>query len=272
LVFKKRDLIWELFQKRSVLPEATLFSNMPKGIYKRGIKNMDAPNEIASIPPVQLKLDSKFKFKCHSEVKCFTQCCRWINIILTPYDIIRLKRRLQLSSEEFLAVYTSPELLEKTDLPVITLKLMDDDIQSCPFVTDAGCIIYEDRPTTCRYYPLGVASLSHKEGAEDGFYFFINEPHCLGFEEDKEWTIREWRKDQGVDIHDEINADWTDLLVRKRSFPPNLKLIVESKHMFFLVSYNIDKFKAFVLKPRFWIVMILMPIPWKRLKPTKSHF
>ncbi|MBW2597684.1 MAG: YkgJ family cysteine cluster protein, partial [Deltaproteobacteria bacterium] len=60
-----------------------------------------------------------------------------------------------------------------------------------------------------------------------------------------------WRKDQGVDIHDEINAGWTDLVVRKRSFPPNLKLVEESKKMFFLVSYNIDKFKQFVFESSF---------------------
>jgi len=213
---------------------------------------MNSSDCMANIEPVRLKLDSRFKFKCHKGVKCFTKCCRGINIILTPYDIIRLKRRLQLTSEEFLAIYTTPRLLEKTDLPIVTLKLMDDELQSCPFVKDEGCIIYSDRPTTCRYYPLGVASLSHKKQMpEEGFFFFVHEPHCLGFEEDKEWTIREWRKDQGVDIHDDINADWTDLVVRKRSFPPNLKLIEESKQMFFLVSYNIDKFKAFVFESSF---------------------
>ena len=210
---------------------------------------MDNPsNKMADVEPVRLNLDSKFKFRCHEKVKCFTKCCRGINIVLTPYDIIRLKNRLQLSSDEFLAIYTEPQLLEKTDLPIVTLKLMDDDRASCPFVKDNGCIVYEDRPTTCRYYPLGVASLSHKAQApEEGFYFFVHEPHCLGFEEDKEWTIRQWRVDQGVDIHDEINSRWTDLVVRKRSFPPNLKLVEESKKMFFLISYNIDKFRQFVL-------------------------
>lgn len=213
---------------------------------------MDISDSMADIEPVRLSLDNKFKFECHKGVKCFTKCCRGINIILTPYDIIRLKNRLQLPSEEFLAIYTEPQLLEKTDLPVVTLKLMDDDLQSCPFVTEKGCIIYEDRPTTCRYYPLGVASLSHKKGVDvDGFYFFVHEPHCLGFEEEKEWTVREWRHDQGVDIHDDINANWTDLVVRKRSFPPNLKLIEESKRMFFLVSYNIDKFRQFVFESSF---------------------
>ena len=97
-----------------------------------------------------------------------------------------------------------------------------------------------------------MASLSHKEDTDDqGFYFFVNEPHCLGFAEEKSWTVQEWRKDQGVDVHDDINAEWTDLVVRKRSFPPNVKLTEQAKKMFFLVSYNIDKFREFVFESSF---------------------
>lgn len=218
----------------------------------------DSPS-MAQVQPVRVGLKSRFKFQCHPGVSCFTHCCRGINIILTPYDIIRLKNRLDLSSGEFLAIYTTPQLLEKTDLPVVGLKLMDDDRQSCPFVRDDGCIVYSDRPTTCRYYPLGVASLNHREGAPEeagesdgeGFYFFVDEPHCKGFEEDKLWTVEAYRKDQGVDIHDEINAEWTDLIVRKRSFPKNIQLNEQSKQMFFTVSYDIDKFKRFVFESSF---------------------
>lgn len=206
----------------------------------------------AKIEPTRLGKDSEFKFKCHPDVPCFTKCCRGINIILTPYDIIRLKTRLGLSSEEFLAIYTEPQLLEKTDLPVVTLKLLDDEQQSCPFVREDGCIVYGDRPTSCRYYPLGVATLQHKEGADDeGFYFFVNEPHCKGFEEDCQWRVQQWRQDQGVDRHDDINAEWTDLVVRKRSFPASIKLTDQGKQMFFMVSYNIDKFREFVFESSF---------------------
>lgn len=209
-------------------------------------------DKMAGIEPVRLSLDSKMKFKCHKKVACFTKCCRDIRITLTPYDIVRLKNRLGLSSEEFLAVYTEPQLLEKTDLPMIVLKMLDDEEKSCPFVKDDGCIIYEDRPTTCRYYPLGVASLSHKEGVdEEGFYFMIHEPHCLGFEEDQTMTVREWRGDQGIDTYDEINAGWTDIIVRKRSFPANIKLTDKSKQLFFLVSYNVDKFRSFIFESTF---------------------
>ncbi len=199
---------------------------------------MDFPDEKAGIEPVRLGYDSQFKFKCHKDIKCFTKCCRGINIVLTPYDIIRLKNRLQLKSDEFLSIYTNVELLEKTDLPVVTLGLVgDDEEKACPFLREEGCVVYEDRPTTCRYYPLGFASLSHKEGADDeGFYFFVNESHCLGAEEDKEWTVKKWRKDQGVDFNDEINAAWTDLVVRKRSFPKNVMLTEKAKQIFFMVS------------------------------------
>lgn len=207
---------------------------------------------MAGILPVKIGPESKFKFLCHKGVSCFTECCRDINITLTPYDIILLKKRLGLTSDEFLAIYTEPQLLEKTDLPVVTLKQLNDERKSCPFVRDDGCIVYSDRPTVCRYYPLGVASLSHKEGADDeGFYFFINEPHCCGFEEKKEWTVKEWRIDQGVDIHDEVNAGWTDLIVKKRSFPKNIQLTEKSKSMFFMASYNLDQFKKFIFESTF---------------------
>ena len=214
--------------------------------------NFDHHDQQARIEPVRLGLESQFKFRCHKDVSCFTRCCRGISIILTPYDIILLKKKLDLTSGQFLALYTVPQLLEKTDLPLVLLKLLDDESRSCPFVRDDGCLVYTDRPTTCRYYPVGVASLSHKEGADDdGFYIMIEEPHCKGFEEEKNWTIRDWRRDQGVDIHDEINAGWTDLVVRKRSFPMNVQLTEKAKQLFFMVSYDIDRFREFVLESSF---------------------
>jgi uncharacterized protein len=206
----------------------------------------------ACINPTRLGYNSRFQFKCHPGVSCFTQCCRGIQIILTPYDIIRLKTRLDLPSDEFLAIYTEPHLLEKTDLPMVTLKHLDDGKESCPFVRDQGCIIYEDRPTACRYYPLGVGTMQHKEGADDdGFFFFINEPHCKGFDEACDWTVAEWRQDQAVDERDAVNAEWTDLVVRKRSFPVNIKLTEKAKQMFFMVSYNLDVFRRFVFDSTF---------------------
>lgn len=212
------------------------------------------PNGESGIPPEQLSMKSRFKFDCHKGVKCFTDCCRGIDIMLTPYDILTLRKKLDMNSEKFLAIFTNPQILEKADLPVVTLKLLDDERQSCPFVDEKdGCVVYEDRPSTCRYYPIGVGNLSYsgEEGTKDEFFFKIKESHCFGFDEDKEWTIEEWREDQGVDLRDEVNDGWMELIVRKKSLPPSMKLSEEAKKMFFLVCYNIDKFHEFVFKSTF---------------------
>jgi len=37
----------------------------------------------------RLTRDDTFTFACHPGVSCFNQCCRDVNIFLTPYDIIR---------------------------------------------------------------------------------------------------------------------------------------------------------------------------------------
>ena len=212
---------------------------------------MNPSNYNARLEPIKLGPESRFTFRCHKDLSCFTQCCRGIDIILTPYDILRLKNRLELTSEQFLALYTAPQILEKTELPVVTLKMLNDDAASCPFVREEGCFVYGDRPATCRYYPLGVASLIKTAEADDDFYFFVNEPHCEGVGEEKEWRVRDWREDQGVDQCDRANALWTDLIVRKRSYPPEMKLTEQTKKMFFLASYNLDTFRDFVFESSF---------------------
>ncbi len=215
----------------------------------------DQTPDTSQIPPEQLSMNSRFRFKCHKGVKCFTDCCRGIDIMLTPYDILTMRKKLEMSSQEFLALFTDPQILEKADMPVVTLKLLDDERNSCPFVEDSeGCRIYEDRPTTCRYYPIGVGSLSYsgeEQEDKDEFFFTVKEAHCKGFDEDKEWTVAEWREDQGVDLRDEVNEGWMDLMVRKKSLPANMKLSEKAKQMFFMVCYNIDAFKSFVFESPF---------------------
>ena len=214
--------------------------------------NMNDPGETSQdgIEPRKYTADSRFKFACHKGMECYTHCCRDLNIILTPYDIIRMKNRLGLTCDQFLAIYTKAEMLARTKLPVVTMKMLDDDKKSCPFVTPQGCIIYEDRPVTCRYYPLGMASFREQEIEPTGedFYFMVRESHCLGFRADREWTVSEWRKDQGVEPYDEVNHGWMEFMLRKKSFGFQAELSEESRGMFFMVSSNTDKLKRFIFQ------------------------
>ncbi len=85
------------------------------------------------VVPVKLTGKSRFKFRCHKGVKCFTACCSNINIVLPPYDLLRLRKRLGMTTEDFINKHCEIEILAKTLLPVITLKMSNDEKRSCPF-------------------------------------------------------------------------------------------------------------------------------------------
>lgn len=214
----------------------------------------------SSIEPQKLTLDSHLKFRCHPGVKCFTACCGGIKIVLTPYDILQLTQRLGIPPHEFLHKYTQPTYLEKTDMPGVMLKLREED-NKCPFVTPEGCTVYTDRPTACRYYPVGMADF-HEGGSKDAdgnenvskeekFFFIVREDHCKGFEEDKEWTVREWRADQGVDVRDEMNKEWLRLVMRRKSFGLQATLSEQAKRMFFMASTDLVTFRKFIFESSF---------------------
>ncbi len=213
----------------------------------------------SNILPKKLTLESKIKFRCHPGVECFTACCGGIKIVLTPYDILMLKKRLDIPAHEFLETYTTPVYLEQTDMPGVAIKLREDD-NKCPFVTPEGCTVYTDRPSACRYYPVGMADFHEGQGSmgaggdhkdEEKFFFIVKEDHCKGFLEDKEWTVAEWRADQGVDVRDEMNKDWLRLVMRRKSFGHQASLSEQAKRMFFMTSTDLDHFRRFVLDSTF---------------------
>lgn len=207
----------------------------------------------SNIMPEKLVLDSPLQFECHPGVPCFTACCHNIKIILTPYDILILRKRLGIPAHEFITQYTEPTFLEKTDMPGVQIKLTEEK-KACPFVTPEGCTVYEDRPTACRYYPVGMADF-HEGGTDDPdeekFFFLVKEPHCKGFEEPRRWTIREWRADQGVDERDERNKEWLRLVMRRKSFGYQATLSDAAKRMFFMASTDLDSFRRFIFESSF---------------------
>ncbi|MEE4166949.1 MAG: YkgJ family cysteine cluster protein [Desulfocapsaceae bacterium] len=214
----------------------------------------------SNIQPVKLTMESTIKFRCHPGVSCFTACCGSIKIVLTPYDILMLTKRLGIPAHEFLHLYTLPTYLEKTDMPGVMIKMREED-DKCPFVTPEGCTVYTDRPTACRYYPVGMADF-HEGGsrdeagneltsAEEKFFFLVKEDYCKGHEEDKHWSVGEWRADQGVDVRDEMNREWLRLVMRRKSFGHQATLSEQAKRMFFMASTDLPHFRRFIFESSF---------------------
>jgi Fe-S-cluster containining protein len=193
--------------------------------------------------------EDRFKFACHPGISCFNRCCGDVNIFLSPYDVLRMKRRLGMTSEEFLDQHTLLPVQKDMKTPVVVLRMKDDEGKTCPFLTEEGCGIYSDRPWPCRMYPLGQAAQKDTPDGWRGerFYFLMQEEVCQGFGEPREWSVQEWLDDQGIDEYDFWGEGFKELALHQY-FEDGSVLSPEKMHMFFTACYDLDKFREFVFE------------------------
>ena len=213
----------------------------------------------------RLTEDDTFKFACRPGVSCFNECCGDVNIFLTPYDILRLKNRLKISSQEFLDRYTITPIDKNQQYPVVLLRMGDNAKKKCYFVSPEGCMLYEDRPWACRIYPLGMAS--PREGdvdVEEEFYFILREDICRGFEEDREWKVSEWKLDQRMEKYDEFGNMFKEITLHDY-FKRGKQLDPPKMEMFHMVCYNIDKFRQFIKQTTFLKRFVLKDVSVDKL-------
>ncbi|MEE8392860.1 MAG: YkgJ family cysteine cluster protein, partial [Rhodospirillales bacterium] len=172
------------------------------------------------VQPVRLKDDDKFSFSCHRGVPCWNVCCHGADITLSPMDILRISRHFGVNPGRFLAEYTVPAMWGATNLPVAKLKMGGAEGKGpCPFMVESGCSVYGDRPLTCRYYPLGLATVKMKGDADKhDFHFLVKESHCKGHQADGEQTVLGFKEEQGIDAYQAVNRGWMDILMKTSSW------------------------------------------------------
>ncbi len=191
-----------------------------------------------------LGIKSPLKFSCKPAVPCFTKCCRNVNIFLGPYDIVRLRKRLGISSGEFLERYTLTLIPEATGFPLVILKMEEEKEKACPLLGPGGCTVYEDRPWSCRMFPLDRAE-------QDGYYRLVAPRElCLGLEEPSESTVGEYLEGQGVAEYERVEAR----LSRVGPSPVLLREGIKNSRiqsMCRMAMYDPDSFRRFVLESRF---------------------
>ncbi|MDH3393184.1 MAG: YkgJ family cysteine cluster protein [Desulfobulbaceae bacterium] len=192
--------------------------------------------------------NASFRFACHDGLSCYTQCCRRQNIFLYPYDIIRLKERLGISSEDFLNKHTGAVKGPNPFFPSIMLQMAENEEQTCPFLGDNGCTVYEDRPSACRTYPLERAvDRNPAKGEPREYYFLTDHPYCKGHGEDKEWTVKEWLRDQQLLQYNLMDELWAEMDTIFAGNPWHGEGAAGPRQQVaFMVCYNIDRFRQYV--------------------------
>ena len=207
----------------------------------------DSPIPDTPVLPNQLAGDAVIQFRCHKDIDCFNACCKNIDIMLTPYDILRLKKHLGITSTEFLRQYTEPFEFGRGSVGGVKYK-PKEGTNECQFVTEEGCSVYEDRPTACRYYPVGLLSTRRQdENFDRASYALVQEDHCHGHFEDRKLTIDEYREEQGLEDYDEHGRAWRQLILKVKSAGPAIgNMSKTSLKFFFMACYDMDRFREFV--------------------------
>jgi hypothetical protein len=190
-----------------------------------------------------LDRDGSFKFSCSPQTACFNECCRDLNQFLTPYDVLRLKNGIGLSSQRFLAEYTRRHIGPGSGLPVVTLAPGDPDRLTCPFVTSSGCRVYLNRPSSCRTYPLmRIVRRSRDRAGRVEEYRLLREPHCQGFDTAHRQTVHAWIAEQGLEEYNAENDRLMEVIRLKarlssKALPPSLAEQV------YTALYDLDELK-----------------------------
>jgi Fe-S-cluster containining protein len=190
----------------------------------------------------RLDREERFPFRCHPDVPCFTECCRQLDLALTPYDVLRLKNRLGVHSGRFLEQYVIVEWDARLVFPQCYLTMVDDGLASCVFVSPRGCTVYEDRPGACRAYPVGRGAAQKDHHTLEEQYVLLTEPHCLGHAEKISQTPGEYSLEQGLEEYNRFNDALMALLhhekIRQGFRPTRAQL-----DQFLLALYNLDMFR-----------------------------
>ena len=191
----------------------------------------------------QLRLEDSFTFACHKGLACFTTCCRDVNIFLTPYDVIRLKKALGLTSTEFLQQYTDLVVVPSKQLPLIQLRMDQNNDKKCFFVKEHGCLYYAHRPWACRMFPLD-------EAGPGGYAVIATGERCHGLVEGDDWVVKEWLMDQGATQSKEMDGSFDALSAHE--FMRSLDITNEKvQQMILMAIYDVDRFRDFVFKSSF---------------------
>lgn len=192
---------------------------------------------------VRLHDDEQFTFACHPGVACFTDCCRQLELALSPYDVLRLARALGCSSRQVLDRSCLIEKEENDIFPQVYLGMVDDGKASCPFVNERGCKVYEGRPAACRTYPLGRGAWQDDTGRQHCFYVLLHEHHCLGFAEPQQHDLQSWIAGQGINDYYAANDILLALLQHERirnGYLPSAR----QRELYINTLYDLEGFAA----------------------------
>lgn len=192
--------------------------------------------------------DGPFRFRCHPGVSCYKACCRRLELYLYPYDVLRLKNCLAISSSCFMREHTRLAPGSHPYFPAVMLRMAANEEQTCPFLAEKGCAVYRDRPSACRTYPLERAVEKTRQGGQlRAHHFLTHHSYCQGHVEDHWYTLRQWERDQALHEYTQMNDLWAEVDAFFATNPWQGEGVAGPRQQLaFMACYNLDDFRGYV--------------------------
>jgi Fe-S-cluster containining protein len=169
---------------------------------------MPYKDTLASVDFV-LRRDSAFSYECNA---C-SRCCHNKAIRVGPYEILRLARRLGLTTTQFIERHT--------EAGGTVLRMRDENDRACIFLDENGCGVHPDRPLACRLYPL---ARSVDPRGNETFGHLAPHPNTKGVY-GLRGSVADYLDRQGVapffDMGDRYGAAYRRMVERLESLDPN---------------------------------------------------
>jgi hypothetical protein len=96
-------------------------------------------------------------------------------------------------------------------------------------------------------YPLGLAEPKNPTAEDHKFRFLVREEICAGHGQGREFAVREWIEQQGVEEYEFHGASFRDLMLHE-FWDKAEPLSPQQMDMFFMACYDLDRFRRFVFE------------------------
>lgn len=204
------------------------------------------------------KLSDSFRFQC----RACGRCCGAFTIILSPYDIFRLRQAtnqltheligngtVEIRQESFKRIFGFAPLADFLDaftistddtVPVAVLNFdWAGGVRECRFLggPDNGrrlCTIYDHRPTMCRLHPLGCVTI------EGEYRWFFRKPLC-GTKHEAKQTVEHWLDSSEAADFCDANGEYRHWLYSLLTGPTRFALLPQDQRdMAARILYDFD--------------------------------
>lgn len=160
------------------------------------IEKSDPRAKVMDLP--RLGPDDSFSFKCSECGKC---CRNREDIILTPLDLFKMSKHLNLSNAEFINQYCDYYVGDSSRLPILRLRPREYR-KTCPLNNKGLCIVHKVKPIVCALFPL--ARFTSKE--TENFQYALQPVECGSRSESH--TVREWLESFNIVAEESLSKLW----------------------------------------------------------------